>query len=159
MMANNANKIYLTREGFDKIKREYRELVEVKRPETVTRLAEARREGDLSENNEYVQSRQQLSFIDGRIAELKAVIDRAVVVEKDHAHCQKIGLGCRVTVRPDGGQQQVFHLVGEWEADPAVQKISFESPLGRSLLGKRVGDEVVVEVPAGRLVYKVVKID
>ena len=158
-MATNSDKIHLTQEGFDEIKKEYQELVDVKRPKIVERLAEARREGDLSENNEYIQSRQALSFLDDRIAELKEVVNRAVVINGRHGNCQEVSLGCRVTVRNGSSQEQVFHLVGEWETDPAAQKISSGSPLGKCLLGKKVGDKVEVEVPAGKIVYNVIKID
>ena len=158
-MVANQDKIQMTREGLKEIKEEYQELVEVKRLKIVARLAEARQEGDLSENNEYTQARQELTFIDGRIAELERVISKAVVVSSNHNKCQKVSLGCRVTVKNGDGQQQVFHLVGEWEADPLVRKISFESPLGKSLLGRKTGDEVEVKAPAGKIVYKITKID
>jgi len=149
------DKIHLTQEGFDKIKKEYQQLVDVKRPKVVEKLAEARREGDLSENNVYLESRQELGFIDGRIAELEEVISKAVVINSGHDNCQEVGLGCQVTIQNGDGQKQVFHLVGEWEADPAAQKISSRSPLGKSLLGKKVGERVEVEVPAGKIVYTI----
>jgi transcription elongation factor GreA len=158
-MTTKQNRIYLTQAGLEGIKKEYQELVEVKRPKIVVRLFEARREGDLSENNEYIQSRQDLNFIDGRIAELKDVISKAVVANGSHKKCQKVGFGCRVTVKNGDGQQQIFHLVGEWEADPGAQKISSESPLGKSLLGGKIGDEVEVEAPAGKIVYTIKQID
>lgn len=158
-MISSQNKIQMTQEGLKQIKEEYQELVEVKRPKIVVRLSEARSEGDLSENNEYIQSRQELNFVDGRIAELKDVISRAVVANGSHKKCQKVGFGCLVTVKNGDGQQQVFHLVGEWEADPAAQKISSESPLGKSLLGGGIGDEVEVQAPAGKIVYTITKID
>lgn len=154
-MMTNLDKIQLTKEGFARIKKEYQHLIGFKRPQIVERLTEARREGDLSENNEYIQLRQELSFIDGRIAELNGVVDKAVVVENDHDKCHQVVLGCQVTVQNGNGQNQVFHLVGEWEADPAAQKISFESPLGKSLLGKKIGEQVEVEAPAGKIVYTV----
>lgn len=158
-MILNQDKIQMTQEGLKQIKEEYQELVEVKRPKIVARLSESRSEGDLSENNEYIQSRQELNFIDGRIAELEDVISKAVVANGSHQKCQKVSFGCRVTVKNGDGQQQIFHLVGEWEADPAAQKISSESPLGKSLLGGKIGDEVEVQAPAGKIVYTIAKID
>lgn len=158
-MVIKQNKIQMTQEGLKRVKKEYQELVDVKRPKIVARLSEARREGDLSENNEYIQSRQELDFVDGRIAKLKDVVSRAVVANGIHKKCQKVGFGCRVTIKNGDGQQQIFHLVGEWEADPLVKKISSESPLGKSLLGRKIGDEVKVKAPAGKIAYKITKID
>ena len=86
-------------------------------------------------------------------------MSKAVVANGSHKKCQKVGFGCRVTVKNGDGRQQVFHLVGERETYPAAQKISSKSPLGKSLLGKRMGDEVEVEAPAGKIVYQVTKID
>jgi len=158
-MPQDNDKIQITQEGFDGIKQEYDRLVATKRPQVVERLADARREGDLSENSEYQQARQELSFVDGRLTELEEMISRAQVVAARHDQCVQVALGCQVTVASSDGQEQVFHLVGQWEADPAAQKISAESPLGKSLLGKKIGDQVEVEVPAGRIHYQVLKID
>lgn len=158
-MPQDNDKIPITQEGFEEIKQEYERLTKTKRPQIVQRLVEARREGDLSENSEYQQARQELSFVDGRIAELEEVIGRSQVVTTNHGQCSQVSLGCRVTVVNGDGQQQVFHLVGQWEADPSAQKISAESPLGKSLLGKKVGDQAEVAVPAGKIHYKILKID
>jgi len=157
-MIQDQNKILLTSAGLKKLKEEYQKLVKIKRPVVAERLAEARREGDLSENSGYTQSKEELAFIDGRINELKEVIDRAVVVGNRHGNCQKVGLGCKVTVNGNGSEQ-VFHLVGEWEADPAARKISYKSPLGQSLLGRKVGDKVEYQAPVGKIVYQITKID
>lgn len=95
--------------------------------------------------------------MDGRINELEEVINRAVVVGKKR-QCQEVALGCQVTVKART-KEHIFHLVGEWEADPIEKKISHKSPLGQSLLGKKVGEKAEVDAPAGRIVYTVVKID
>lgn len=152
------NKIPLTQEGLLKIKEEHRQLVEEKRPVVVERLSESRRPGDLTEDNEYTQANQELAFVDGKISELETVINQAVLIGQDHGSCQEVKLGCRVTVRT-GRKDHVFHLVGEWEADPVEKRISHQSPLGQSLLGKKVGDRVEVEAPAGKVVYTIKKID
>lgn len=158
-MDNNQEKILLTPEGLEELKKEYRELVEVKRPAEVERLAGARQAGDLSENSEYTHAKEELSFIDGRISELEDVINRALLINGNHHGCKEVNLGCKVTVKTDGNKQLVFHLVGEWEADPTVKKISHSSPLGKSLLGKKVGDNVEVTAPVGKIIYTIVNIN
>lgn len=157
-IANNQDKILITSEGLKEIQEEYDQLVNVKRVEAVGRVAETRTIGDLTEDNEHTQAKQALSFIDGRISELGEVIKSAQVVNHSHKGSSQISLGCRVTVE-GRGKTTVYHLVGEWEANPAEMKISYQSPLGQSLMGKRVGDKVEVEAPAGKVVYTIKKID
>ena len=150
------NHVVVTKEGLDALKAEYEELVNVKRPEAVTRLATARDQGDLSENSEYTDAKQSLSFIDGRIAELEVVLHDVKVVTT-HAKGQ-VDVGCKVTLHINGKKEE-FTVVGEWEADPASKKISHESPLGKALLGKKVGEKVEVEAPAGKILYKILHIE
>lgn len=155
----NKDKIFLTREGFESLKKEYHQLVEAKRPKIVEKLADSRQAGDLAENSEYTQAREELSFIDGRISELENVINNAVLIDNNHLGCHQVNLGCKVTVKMNNRKNQVFHLVGEWEADPTAQKISYTSPLGKSLLGKKVGERVEIEAPVGRVVCTITKIE
>jgi len=150
-------KVYLTKQGLRELKKEYKELIEVKRPQFVVRISHAREMGDLAENSDYQDARDKLRFLDDRIAELQKVLSKAVVVEKEK-NPQKIGLGCRVSVRTNG-KKQVFILVSELEADPTSQKISYQSPLGRAFMGKKVGEKVEVATPSGKAVYKVEKIE
>jgi len=157
-MDNLNDKIPITKNGLEELKKEYKQLVEVKRPEVVERLASSRKIGDMAEENEYTQAKQELAFIDGRISELEEVVNKAVLIDEGHGHCQEIKLGCRVTVK-NGRNEHIFHLVGEWEANPAEARISHQSPLGQSLLGKKIGNKVAVEAPAGKIVYKIIKID
>lgn len=157
-MANNQDKIPITKEGLKEIKEEYDQLVSVKRPGAVKRVAETRTLGDLTEDNEHIQAKQTLSFIDGKISELGEVIRNAQIINQGHKACKQVNLGCKVTVEGKG-KTTVYHLVGEWEADPAEKKISYQSPLGQSLLGKKVGDKVEVEAPAGKVLYTIKKID
>jgi len=158
MSDSNKDEILFTPEGLESLKKEYRELVEVKRPLIVERLSEARLSGDLAENSEYSQAKEELSFIDGRIGELEEILKKAVATKTHHRQCGQVGLGCRVTVKNSAGEN-IFWVVGEWEANPAQKKISYTSPLGKGLLGKTVGDEIEVEVPAGKLVYTITKIE
>ena len=150
------NKILLTKQGLDELKRERDELINKKRPDLVTRLATARSQGDLTENSEYASAKEDLDFIDGRIAELDQVIHEAKVVSVRKR--EKIDIGCSVVLHMNG-KKDTYTIVGEWEADPGQKKISHSSPLGKALMGKKPGDKVEVEAPAGRIVYKVVQIN
>ncbi len=146
----------LTKEGLDELKVEYGVLVGTKRPAAVMRLSDARSLGDLSENSEYAAAKQDLAFIDGRIAELEEILHSAKVVT-NHGKSH-VDIGCRVTLHVNG-KKDVFTVVGEWEADPIEKKISHESPLGRALMGKKSGDSVEVEAPAGKILYKILHIE
>lgn len=154
-MDPNQKKI-LTKEGLAELKSEYDELVNIKRPAVVTRLSDARDLGDLTENSEYAAAKQDLSFIDGRIAELEEILHGAKVVTSHKKSA--VDIGCKVTLHVNG-KKEVFTVVGEWEADPAQKKISHSSPLGKALLGKKPGEKVEVEAPAGKLLYKILDIE
>lgn len=155
---DNNKKIYLTKEGLAELKKEYDELVNVKRPSVLEHVSQARNMGDLSENAEYVASREELTFIDGRIDELEIILKQAVVIREGAATAtHSIKLGSTVTLHVNG-KKEVFTVVGEWEADPENKKISHESPLGKVLLGKKVGEKVQVEAPAGKITYSIVSV-
>lgn len=149
--------MYLTKQGLDDLKKEYNELLNTKRPAIVARLSEARDQGDLSENAEYIAAKEELAFIDGRIEELELLLKQVVLIDDSNHTSNMVELGSQVTVKINS-REAVFHVVGEWEADPEQKKISHESPLGKALLGKTVGDEVAVEAPAGTVMYRVVSI-
>jgi len=151
------SKMLLTREGLTELKREYDELVKEKRPVAVKRLADARELGDLSENSEYAAAKQDLSFIDGRILELEEILHSAKLINGNHSK-NMVDVGCKVTLHV-GTKEEEFMLVGEWEADPAAKKISHESPLGKALMGKKIGEQVEVEAPAGKVMYKILSIE
>ena len=148
--------VQLTKEGYEELVAELSGLKNGKRPAVVARVARARDFGDLSENAEYQAAREELNFIDGRIDELQDIISRAKVVVGQKSNT-KVGLGCKVTVAANG-ISHLYHVVGDWEANPAEMKISHDSPLGKALLGKKVGDKVEVEAPAGMVVYTIKKI-
>ena len=154
----DTKKIYLTKAGLAELKKEYAELSTVKRPDILERVSQARSMGDLSENAEYVAARDELSFIDGRIDELEELVKQAVLIQDHHSKGNSvIKLGSTVTVTAKG-KKEVFTVVGEWEADPKDKKISHESPLGKALLGKKVGENIEVEAPAGQLSYTIVSV-
>ena len=146
----------LTKQGQLELQVEYKDLVGNKRPAAVARLSDARDLGDLSENSEYASAKQDLVFIDGRIAELEEILHGAKVITSHPKGL--VDVGCKVTIHMNG-KKDVFHVVGEWEADPASKKISHSSPLGKALMGKKVGEKIEVEAPAGKILYKVIRID
>lgn len=147
-------KIYLTKEGIAELKKEYEELSKVRRPEVLGRVSQARNQGDLSENAEYVAAREELSFIDGRLDELEELLKQAVLIRDSKTTNGTVKLGSKVTLHIKG-KEETFMLVGEWEADPKEKKISHESPLGKALIGRRVGEKVEVDAPAGKITYNI----
>ena len=155
---DNSKKIYLTKEGLAELKKEYDELTNKKRPDVLARVTQARNMGDLSENAEYVAAREELTFIDGRTDELEIILKQAVVIREGvRTSNHVVKLGSTVTLHSNG-KKEVFTVVGEWEADPTNKKISHESPLGKVLIGKKVGEKVQVEAPVGKLTYAVVSV-
>ncbi|MBI4078985.1 MAG: transcription elongation factor GreA [Candidatus Levybacteria bacterium] len=155
----NGKKIYLTKEGLTELKHEHEELIKVKRPDVLERVSQARNLGDLSENAEYVAARDELSFIDGRISELEELIGQASLIHAGgkNSNNKTIKLGSKVTLHHKGKKDD-YMVVGEWEADPKEKKISHESPLGKALIGKKVGDSIEVEAPAGKLLYTIISL-
>lgn len=149
-------KVQITTSGLETLKRELEMLVKEKRPALVDRLANARTQGDLSENNDYHNAKDELDFLDGRISELDNVLSNAVVVaEEKNGH---VSVGTKVILKANGNKLD-YHIVGEWEADPMQKKISHTSPLGKALVGKKKGERVEVEAPAGKVVYEILSIE
>lgn len=148
--------IYLTKEGLEKLKAELLNIESKKLKDIALKIADARELGDLSENSEYHEAKEQQSFLAGRANELKYKIKHAKIIEK----CVKSGLvtvGCTVTVSFDGKKLD-FEIVGSDESDPAAGKISSDSPIGQALIGSKIGESVSVSTPAGERTYKVVSI-
>jgi len=151
-------RVQITRKGLDALEKELDELINVKRPKIVKRLERARGEGDLSENSDYTSAKDELEFLDGRIDELRYVVENADIIKESKAGSSSVGVGTKVTVKTNGDSHE-FEIVGEWEADPMNKKISHESPLGQALVGKKVGEQVEVEAPAGQITYEIISID
>ncbi len=149
--------IQMTKVGIEALSKELTELVKIKRPKLVERLTFARGEGDLSENADYQSAREELEFMDGRISEIEDVLKNASVISTNGKN-SNVGVGTKVTVRFNG-EKHVFEMVGEWEADPVNKKISPESPLGKALFGRKVGDKTEVEAPAGNITYEILAIE
>lgn len=153
---DNKKKVFVTREGLSELKKELEELEKEKRPSILDRVSQARAMGDLSENSEYTAAREELSLMDGRIEELQEILKNASLIE-EHGKSKTVQLGSHVTVSA-GNKKEQFSLVGEWEADPKDKKISHESPLGKALIGKALGEKVEVEAPAGKVSYTIVEV-
>lgn len=150
---------YLTPEGKVKLKAELDELTNVKRPALAKRLRDAIQQGDLSENADYHVAKEDQAFLEGRILELEETLRRAVIIETNNGPSDTVQMGSRVTVQEPGEDPETFVLVGAKEANPREGKISNESPIGRALLGKRVGDIAQAATPAGLLTFKISKIE
>jgi transcription elongation factor GreA len=147
--------VVLTEEGLQKIKSELAALKD-RRKMVIARIQTAKEFGDLSENAEYDDARNEQSFVEGRLQELDDMIKRAKVVTKKHGE-GAIGLGNTVTVSCEG-EEEVYELVGANESDPLKGKISIDSPTGKALMGASKGETVVVATPGGKLEYKVIKV-
>lgn len=145
----------LTKQGLDRLKSELEALTSVRRPQLVERLSLARSMGDLSENSDYQDAKESLSFTDGQIAELEDLLVNASVSKPTNNTEVSFGHAVKVKV---GKAEAVFEIVGEWEANPTQKKISHTSPLGKALIGKKIGEQVEVLAPTGKVVYTVMSI-
>jgi transcription elongation factor GreA len=154
-MPTNPPPVYLTAEGVKELRQELDHLVNVKRPALAERLRHAIQQGDLSENADYITTKEEQGFLEGRIQQIEAMLLRAKIIE-ENGPTDKVGLGNRVIVIEEGiGEEEVFQIVGIAEAYPANGKISYESPLGQALMGHKVGDKVIAEAPGGEIVFKI----
>jgi transcription elongation factor GreB len=149
---------YLTPDGAKKLAAELDRLVRIERPRVVQEVADAAAQGDRSENAEYIYGKKRLREIDRRIRFLSKRLDSAQVVEPGQAH-DVVRFGARVKVEDEHGKRKTYVLVGPDEADPALGKISFKSPIGQALLKRRAGDVVTVSRPAGEVDLEIVSID
>ena len=147
---------YLSREGLGKLRQELEEMVSIRRPEIAQRIHDAKEHGDLTENAEYEDAKNEQAFVEGRIQTLQALIKNATIIDENHS-TDHVQIGSTVAVVSDDGKES-FTIVGSTEAKPTDGRISNESPVGRALLGRRKGDKIVVHVPAGDFTYTVTEI-
>jgi transcription elongation factor GreA len=153
-----AEQAYLTPEGAEDLRRELDQLINVRRPALAQKLKEAVAQGDLRENADYHDAKEQQAFIEGRIQYLENVLRSAVVVSND-GQSDEVGIGSEVTIREEGeDEDEIYIIVGAAEANPREGKISQRSPIGSALMGHRKGDTVRVETPSGETVFKIRKI-
>ncbi len=156
---NDSASIYLTAEGAEKLRRELAHLETVKREEIAQRLRSAIQMGDLSENADYHKAKEDQAFLEGRIQELKYTLQNAQIIEESsNGKRDVVDIGATVTIQEEDYDPETYRLVGVKEANPREGKISHESPIGKALLGKRVGEEVVVQTPGGEMRFKVLDI-
>ena len=151
--------VYLTAEGLQKIKDELHYLVTTRRREVAQMIAEAKAEGDLSENAGYDEAKTAQGFLEGRVRELEYIINHAQLIE-ENSHTNVIGIGRTVIIREvDTDFEETYTIVGSREADPANGRISNESPMGHALLGKKKGQKVNVKTPGGDVKFEILKIE
>ena len=155
-----AQEIKMSAAGLKAMQEELEYLKTVRRKELAEEIKEARSHGDLSENSEYDEAKNEQGKLYSRIAELEEIIKLAVVVTGDTYAADEVSPGCRFVVKDlEFDEEEEYHFVGSQEADPMDGKISDESPFGKAMLGKKVGTVVEVEAPAGVIKYQIVKIE
>jgi transcription elongation factor GreA len=153
------DRIPVTPEGYAAIRRELEKLKRVDRPENIRAIEEARAHGDLSENAEYAAAKDRQSFIEGRIGELEYKVGHLEVIRPENLPRDRAVFGSRVLLEnSDTGQETEYQLVGPDESDVEKGRISVVSPLGKALLGKKPGDELIIETPGGKRAYELVDI-
>jgi len=159
MTNNDENAVYLTPEGLKKLQEELEWRINVRRPEISKQIEAARKEGDLSENAGYDEAKYQAGMNEGRIMELEHRLKHAVIIEQNDGPAHEVTLGRTVTiVDKEFGDEEMYTIVGSAEAAPGEGKISNESPIGKALMGKKVGDVVTVNTPGGEVSFEIVEI-
>jgi transcription elongation factor GreA len=157
-MANN-QPVYLTGNGLKKVQEEYEYLTETRRKEVAQMIAEAKAEGDISENAGYDEAKTTQGFLEGRIRELENILKNATVIENHDHPSDEVTLGRTAIVREEGTDfEESYTIVGPVEADPSNGRVSNHSPMGKALLGKKVGQRVTVDSPSGSLVFEILSI-
>jgi len=153
------DRIPITKEGYDRLKDELKQLVTVERPSIQRQIAEAREHGDLKENAEYHAAKEKQSFLEGRIQELNAKIPLMQVVDPKTNKSKTISFGATVSMENlDTGETSTYQVVGPDEADLQSGKISFLSPIAKALIGKQEGDEVTIRVPKGDIQVEITEV-
>jgi transcription elongation factor GreA len=152
------NDVHITPEGLETVKGELRELTTVKRPAVVAKIKAAREFGDLSENFEYHAAKNEQGMMEARINELEAIVKNHVLIESTRSN-GVVAMGSTVRFEEDGEGEETYRIVGPAEADPKGGRVSYESALGKALIGHRVGDEVEIKTPNGAYKVRIVGID
>lgn len=149
---------YLTVEGEKRLRAELAKLEGPERQALAARLRSAIQMGDLSENADYIKAKEDQGFLEGRIQELNYILSRATIIEENGDGYDVVDIGATVTVQEADYTPEAYYVVGSKEADPANGRISNESPIGKALIGKRIGDTVTVETPGGAINLKILEI-
>jgi len=153
-----AEDVHITPEGLEAVEKEHHELTTVKRPSIVAKIKAARELGDLSENFEYHAAKNEQGMMEARIRELEAIIKNHVLIEKK-APRGIVGMGSTVRFAEDGADEETYRIVGPAEADPKAGRVSYESALGKALIGHRVGEEVEIRTPSGGYSVRITAIE
>lgn len=156
---SSENKNYITPQGLEKLRGEYQKLLQDERPKIVETVAWAASNGDRSENADYIYGKRRLREIDSRLRFLAGRMEKAEVVDPTTIQSDKVLFGATITIENEDGEEAIYQIVGEDEIDISVGRISWKSPIARSLLGKKEGDEVVVQKPKGPETLCIVQID
>lgn len=158
-MSENNKQVILTYEGVKKVEEELEYLKTVKRKEVTQKIKVALSFGDLSENSEYDEAKNEQAFVEGRIATLENMLKNAKIIDDDDIKTDVVSVGCVVKVKDlEFDDEMEFTIVGSAEADPMQMKISNEAPIGMGLLGKRIGEKAEIPVPDGVTVYEILEI-
>ena len=150
---------YLTAEGEERLRKELEKLKGPVREEIAKRLHAAVELGDLSENADYITTKEEQGFIEGRIQELEMILKNKIIIDEMEISTDEVGIGNRVTIQEENSEPETYHLVGSQEADPRKMVISHESPIGKALIGHHEGDKITAEIPAGTIIFKILKIE
>jgi transcription elongation factor GreA len=150
---------YLTAEGAERLKNELEYLKGPSREQLAQRLRAAIQQGDLSENADYIAAKEEQSFLEGRIQELSQILSNVQIIDNIKHDKGTADIGTHVTIQEEDFPAETYHIVGPKEADPHNERISHESPIGRALLGHKVGDVVTAETPNGTIRFKILKIE
>jgi len=150
---------YLTAEGHDRLKKELEELKGPARLAISARLRAAIQMGDLSENADYINAKEDQGFLEGRIQELEAILRNTRIIDETPKLREMVDIGAHITVQEEDFPAETYYLVGPKEADPNKGRISHESPIGRALIGHRVGDNVTIATPGGDILLKILNIE
>ncbi|MBM7625029.1 transcription elongation factor GreA [Sporohalobacter salinus] len=154
-----AEKVILTKEGLNKLEEELSYLRGTKRREVAKRIKQALEFGDISENSEYDDAKNEQAFVEGRIKEIENMLNNAEIINEDEVDTTEVNVGTTVTIKDmDTEEEYAYKIVGTTEADPLDNKISNASPVGKALLGHKIGEEVEIDAPAGKIIYKILAI-
>src|SRR5258708_18344659 len=150
--------VHITPEGLEAVRRELNQLTTVRRPEIVSKIKAARELGDLSENFEYHAAKNEQGMMEARVKELEAIVKNHVIIEK-HRPSGVVDMGSTVRFAEDGADEEAYRIVGPAEADPKAGRVSYESALGKALIGHRVGDAVEITTPGGAYTVRITAIE
>jgi len=149
---------YLSEDKFSELAKELKELKEITIPGLAKRIDDARQMGDLSENAEYHQAREDMAWAQSRVKEIQYILDNFEVIADDSSTGSIVGINSFITIRSEDGKEKEYSIVGAQEADPALGKISNESPLGNAFFGRKKGETVTVKLPSGEKKFKIINV-